>query len=125
MILVGLDRRMFRVNHAMCEMLAYDEQELLRLSVTDITHPEERERDWQRAEQIFRGEISSQRWEKRYLKKNGEIVPVEVTATLVRDADGKPHYALALVEDITERKRAELALEESRSRLAVAPDRTW
>lgn len=117
-ILVGLDRRLFRVNQAMCEMLGYTEQQLLSLTITDITSPEERERDWQRSEKLLKGEISSQKWEKRYLKKNGETLEAEVTATLVRDAGGKPLYAMALIEDITERKRADLTLQESRARLA-------
>lgn len=105
MVIVGNDYKLLKVNRALCEMLGYTEEELARRTFMEITHPEDVDKDVRLAEKLFRGEIPSYRLEKRYLKKNGEILWIHLTATVVRDFSGNIQYGLGMVEDISERKR--------------------
>lgn len=116
MAIVGLDYRLLRVNRALCEALAYDEKELLASTFLDITHPDDKRRDADLAEKLLRGEIPSYRLEKRYFNKKGALVWLDLTAVVIRNELGEPLYALAMVEDITERRRADEALRTSEER---------
>lgn len=113
MALTGSDKFFIRVNQALVEMLGYSESELSRLTCEDITHPE----DWKRVlpylEQIGKGEIDRFRLEERFLKKNQDIVWGNLTSMVLRNEAGEILYGLGMVEDITERKQAEVALRQS------------
>ncbi len=111
MAIVDLDYRFVTVNNALCRMVGYSEQELTGLTIAEITHPEDIEKDAQLAEKAFSELIPHFNVEKRYVKKNGEILWIALTATVVRDEDGKPLYGLAMIEEITERKQVEEAAE--------------
>jgi len=115
--IVGLDGRLHKINKTYCEMLGYLEEELTQLTFADITHPEDFETDFCYAEQLFKGEIPSYQLEKRYIKKNGESLWINLTATLISEQDGKVCYGMGMVEDITERKRTQEALEETNQTL--------
>src|SRR2546426_2111688 len=93
---VDLDGHLLRVNRKLCEILGYPEGELVGRSVRELSHPEDRD-----------GEPEAVRTEKRFLRKDGGIVWVEVTVAPVHDAAGQPQYEISVIEDITERKRAE------------------
>src|SRR5215472_16034632 len=105
--LVGRNYRFLKVNSALCQMVGYPEAELLRMSFTDITHPDDLHADVELAERLFRREIPFYGMHKRYLKKSGETIRISLTATLIVDRDGEPLYGLGMVEDITEVKRAQ------------------
>ncbi|HXR58087.1 MAG TPA: PAS domain S-box protein, partial [Burkholderiales bacterium] len=107
---VGLDGRFVRANRRVCEIFGYSEQELRALTVKDISHPEDRDlADGQRAK-VLAGEMESARLEKRYLRKDGRMVWVNVAIAMERDAEGRPLYAISVLDDVTERKNAEAAL---------------
>ncbi len=114
MALISLDGRWLQVNRSLCEMLGYTEQELLAATSRDITHPGDLNTDIEYSRRLISGEIRSYQTEKRYFHKLGYVVWVRLSASLVRDADDKPLYGIAQIEDITERKRAEEALMEIR-----------
>jgi PAS domain S-box-containing protein len=99
--------RWFRVNSAMCAITGYTEDEMLRLTVRELTHPDDRERDWDAFLAVVRGDSPSYRIEKRYVRKDGELVWVHVNMTVIRDADSRPVRTMAVIEDVTERKHAE------------------
>ncbi|MFQ5929756.1 MAG: PAS domain S-box protein [Acidobacteriota bacterium] len=107
MAIVGLDHRLRKVNKAFCDMLGYSEQELRERTFVDITHPEDVNKSMSLAEQVFKRESPSYRLEKRYITKDGETLWGSLTTTVIRDEAGKALYALAMVENITQRKQAE------------------
>jgi PAS domain S-box-containing protein len=116
MAIVGMNYRLRRVNPALCEALGYSRRELLEHALVDITHPDDKKKDKALATQLFRGEIPSYRLEKRFIRKDGQLIWLDLTALLIRDRENKPIYGLVMVEDITERKRTEEALRTSEER---------
>jgi two-component system, cell cycle sensor histidine kinase and response regulator CckA len=96
-----------RVNDKMCAITGYSADEMLKLRLSEITHPEDRERDWEAFQRVVRREAPDYRLEKRYLRKDGTPVWVNVNMTVIRDADGLPARTIATIEDITERRQAE------------------
>ena len=96
-----------RVNQTMCTITGYSAAELLGMRIPDLTHPEDRQKDWEEFQRVVRGEASAYQAEKRYLRKDGTEAWVNVNGTLLRNAAGQPTRTMATVEDITERKRSE------------------
>ncbi|HYX15223.1 MAG TPA: PAS domain S-box protein [Nostoc sp.] len=104
--LVGLDGRFLQVNSALCEITGYSHEELIQLNFEEITHPDDLEIDWENARQVLAKEISGYSLEKRYIRKDGSIVWVNLTSSVVWDDNGQPKYALGIIEDISERLAA-------------------
>jgi PAS domain S-box-containing protein len=105
--LVGKDYRFVRANNALCKMIDYDEGELVQMSFVDITHPEDVRADVELAARLFKREIPFFHIQKRYVKKNGEFIWVNLTASMLHGPDGEPLHGLAMVEDITEIRRTQ------------------
>ncbi len=105
--------RWLRVNKKFCDITGYSADELLRMCVADITHSEDLRSDREAFERVVRGEAPDYRMEKRYIRKDGTLAWVNVNMTVLRDAAGQPTRTLAVIEDITERKRTEEALRAS------------
>ncbi len=105
--LVGKDYSFLKVNTALCQMVGYSEAELEKRTFGDITHPDDVKADMGLAERLFRGEIPFYRMPRRCVTKSGEIIWINLTASLVHDGKGMPIYGLAMVEDITEARRAQ------------------
>ena len=118
--LIDRDYRLLKVNAALCRMLGYSEAELRGMTPLDFTHPDDRQPTIDLTERLFLAEIPMRKQEKRYIKKNGEIIWGSVTASLIHNDQGKPLYAMGMIEDITERKRAEEELLTLTQRLALA-----
>ncbi|HEV7914397.1 MAG TPA: PAS domain S-box protein, partial [Albitalea sp.] len=104
------DGRFVRANQQLCEVFGYPCDELLALRVQDVTMPEDVEANRDYARRLLHGEPAGRPLEKRYRQKNGNVVWVSYKAALARDAQGAPAYFIAVVEDITERKKTEAAL---------------
>jgi PAS domain S-box-containing protein len=105
-----------RMNQKMCAITGYSASELLRLRVPELTHPDDRQKDWEEFQRVVRGEVPDYRLEKRYLRKDGTVAWVNVNMTVIRDAAGQPMRTMATIEDITERKQAEKSLREKERR---------
>ena len=103
-------------NVTLCNMLGYTHEELRVTPWPDITHYEDVEIDWAPFKQMSMGEISHYSVEKRFVHKSGRLVWARLTLSLARDAAGNPDYEIAIVEDITDRKRAQEALRQSETR---------
>lgn len=102
-----------RVNQKMCEITGYSSSELLGMRAPEITHPEDRERDWEAFQNVVEGKSQSYRMEKRYIRKDGTLVWVNVNMTVIRDSAGNPMRTMTTIEDISERKGFEEALQKS------------
>jgi PAS domain S-box-containing protein len=105
--LQGPDHRFLKVNHALCQMMGYSAAELVQMSFVDITHPEDVQSDLKLADRLLRREMPSYRIQKRYVTKDGQILWVNLTKSLIVDNDGAPLYGITMVEDITEVKRTQ------------------
>jgi len=119
MAVVGLDERFIRVNATLCQMVGYSEDELIDRTPLDITHRDDVERSKELAQAILNG-TDRCRVEKRYLHKRGAVLWATRTACMIRDEAGKPEHFLIMVEDISERKRTETALGQSKRQLESA-----
>jgi PAS domain S-box-containing protein len=117
MAIVGLDYHLVKVNAMLCQMLGYTQQELTNLTFAQVTYPEDVDKDVQHVQRLLRGEISFFNIEKRYLKKNGEVLWGDLTGSIMGDETGHPLYLMGMVQDITERKRMEEELRRSREDL--------
>jgi diguanylate cyclase (GGDEF)-like protein/PAS domain S-box-containing protein len=120
--LLDLDNRYLLVNRAFCGMLGYPEEELLSKKSFEITHPEDLDASRRRTERLFSGEIEMMSLEKRYLRKDAQVVWAISGVSLMRDLEGKPDYFIAHYQDITERKRIEGELREAEARNRVMLD---
>jgi PAS domain S-box-containing protein len=107
MALVGTDGRFLQVNRSLCEILGYSEEELLRKNFRDITHPDDLEADVEQVRRMLSGEIKTYQKEKRYFHKDGHVVWILLSVSLVHDEEGKPLYFISQIQDITERREAE------------------
>ncbi len=86
--------------------MGYSREELLTKTFQDITHPDDLETDLKYVQQMLAGEIETYCLEKRYICKEGSLVWINLTVSLVCDDMGKPEHFISVVEDITERKKA-------------------
>ena len=102
-----LEEEWISVNQRFCEIVGYSRDEILKLNVEDLTHPEDVERSLDFIRRIRSGELDEYRIEKRYIRKDGPTIWVNLTVSIVRSASREPLYLVAFVEDITERREAQ------------------
>lgn len=122
MALVDLEGNFRQVNPALCELTGYTESELLSLDFQSITHPDDLEIDLGYAQQLLAGEIRFYHLEKRYFHKLGHIIWILLSGTIVRDEQEQPLYFVAQIQDISDRKQAEFALQQQLLREQLIAD---
>jgi PAS domain S-box-containing protein len=110
MALVSPDGRFLRVNHSLCQIVGYEESELLALTFQDITHADDMDADLELLRQLLADDIQTYQMEKRYRHKEGRTVWILLSVTLVRKADGEPKFAISQIQDITAQKEAQQRL---------------
>ncbi|MBI2508742.1 MAG: EAL domain-containing protein, partial [Betaproteobacteria bacterium] len=113
---VDLNGVLVDVNQKFCDMLGHARDELIGKAIKDITHPDDYGQGAAFRGRVTRGEMGSAIGEKRFMRKDGAIIWARRTMSVVRDDAGNPQYVISVVEDITERKQAAKALDESESR---------
>ncbi|HWE94924.1 MAG TPA: PAS domain S-box protein [Tepidisphaeraceae bacterium] len=122
---VDFEGRWLRVNQRLCDIVGYTREELLQKTFQDITHPDDLPISIEKFSQ-FDGCYSL---EKRYIRKDGSLVWVELFESLQRDEAGEPTYAIAMIQDISKRKQLEGELRESeqrwRSLTEALPQLVW
>ncbi len=104
---VAEDGRWLRVNRRLCEITGYGEDELLGRSFQDITHPDDLEADMAQVDEVLSGRSNTYTLEKRYMRKDGRSVWVELTVSVGHDGEDAPPYFIAIVNDVEARKLAE------------------
>ncbi|MCY9691979.1 PAS domain-containing sensor histidine kinase [Paenibacillus alginolyticus] len=114
MAIVSLDGRLLRVNTSFCRLLGYTEEELIGLPIQEISHLEDVAIYEELCKQTFLGERISSQKENRYVHKDGSIIWGMVQVSIVRDTDANPSLTWVQIQDVSERKRLEQKLEESK-----------
>ncbi|MGA2053654.1 MAG: PAS domain S-box protein, partial [Opitutales bacterium] len=109
--LVATDGRFLNVNRTLCAMLGYSEEELLQLTFNDVTHDEDKEIGRTFLDSVLSGGPKTMRTEKRYLRKDGQVVWAYLSTALIEKSRAHGDYMISHVQDITERKRATEQLE--------------
>jgi diguanylate cyclase (GGDEF)-like protein/PAS domain S-box-containing protein len=107
----GMDGRVVQVNQAFADLLGYSCDEMLQLLVPDLTHPEDPPDMWALYESVIHGDVEHARMEKAYYRKDGGVVWTDLTVSLIRDVWGNPEFTIAMLQDITDRRRLKQRLE--------------
>ena len=115
--LVAPDGGWIRVNEALCQIVGYSEDELIKLTFQDITHPDDLNTDLSLLRQLIADEVDRYELEKRYLHKNGNIVWIHLIVTKQMSQQGELEYFVSIIKDIQARKEAEASLTELRKDL--------
>lgn len=105
--IVSLEGKMTQVNQAWCDMLGYTKDELTKLTFQEFTHPDDLKEDLEHVYALIEGKADSYQMEKRYFHKDGSIVWVILSVSIVRDLERHPLFFISEVQDITERKKVE------------------
>jgi PAS domain S-box-containing protein len=106
-----------KCNPAIQKMLGYTENELRHMVFTEFTHPDDIDVDWKLYSEVVTGKRDRYEIEKRYITKDGQVMWGHLTVSLIKNRDGTPaEYTVGMIEDITERKRAEELLRDSEER---------
>lgn len=117
MALVSSNGNWIKVNKEVCKLTGYSEDELMKLTFQDITHPDDLSKDLSLVSQMLRKEIDNYQMEKRYFHKNGNTVWVNLSVSLVWNNDDSPLYFISQIQDISEQKKAREELQHERQRL--------
>lgn len=107
---LNADYQYIKINRAFCDMIGYSEKELLAHDFRGITHPDDVEANIKLSNKLRAGIIDFFHLEKRYIHKNGGIVWGDLTVSSVRKEDGTLQYVVAIIQDMTDRKKTEQAL---------------
>ena len=120
MALVSPEGGWQQVNQSLCRTLGFAAEELKKLTFQQITHPDDLNSDLQQLERLIAGEILTYTLEKRYFRKDGEIVWARLTVSMVRDAQLQPLYFIAQIVDISELKQSEQVNQRLMERITLA-----
>src|SRR5467141_854050 len=118
--LTDLNGRFLTTNHVFQAMVGYTEEELRAVSFADLTHEDYRQANWALVTELVEGKRRQFQIEKKYRRKDGSSIWVSNNVSLVPGTERVPRFIMALSEDITQRKRAEDALQRSEGYLAEA-----
>lgn len=118
--LADANGRIVESNPAMQELVGYTREELNNLSFAALTHPDDLKAEWELIKQSLEGSRTQYELEKRYIRKDGEVRWVRLANRILHSGPGEPQTAIAVVQDISDRKRLELALRKSEEQARLA-----
>ncbi|MBK7175416.1 MAG: PAS domain-containing protein [Bacteroidales bacterium] len=118
MVIADLGFQFKKANPRFCEIMGYSESELRDFTFRDVTHPDDLKKDLISIQKLINNEISVYKTEKRYIRKDGQVIWGSLTVNTTYDSEGKFLYYLGIIEDITRRKLAEEELKKSKELLS-------
>ncbi len=118
--LVSINGEWLQVNSALCQLLGYDETELLQKTIHDLTFPDDLEAEKQQLNQLLAGKLRSYQGEKRFLHANGTVIWSLVSVALVRDMEDQPAYVITEMQDLTALKHTEQQLKQAKQEAEAA-----
>ncbi|MEN6616829.1 MAG: PAS domain S-box protein, partial [Syntrophorhabdus sp.] len=119
MAITSPDKGWVEVNDRLCEILGYSREELVRMTWSELTHPDDLAWDVEQFSRVLKGHIDSYSMDKRFIRKQGEIIWTSLSVRCVRKPTGDVDYMVALLKDITVRKETEEALKESEEKFRL------
>jgi PAS domain S-box-containing protein len=117
MAITSPEKGILEVNDKLCEILGYERGELLQKTWAELTHPDDLAGDIVIFNKVISGQIEGYSLDKRWLRKDGQIINGEISVKCLRRVDGSVDYFIALLQDVTERKRADEALRRAHDEL--------
>jgi diguanylate cyclase (GGDEF)-like protein/PAS domain S-box-containing protein len=111
--------KFLRVNRKLCEMLGYTAEELLNMGPLDVTHPDDAVKTTDAVRGMIAGQIRMTSFDKRYIRKDGQIIWISLSTAVVPDINGEPAIGLATIQDISDRKLAEFLEHDRRNVLEM------
>jgi PAS domain S-box-containing protein len=128
-VLDSANGRFKQINNKYCDITGYSEEEMLNLTFQELTYPDDLQVDLDQMQQLLAGAINSFQIEKRYIRKNGKVIWVNLTCIPLWLEVTDPHIQMAMIEDITQRKKAEKGLKESEEHFRLLseaiPQQVW
>ncbi len=109
--ITDLSGNIMEANDQAVTTIGYPRDELLRMNIREITHPDDVSLSMEKLQQLLKGEISSYRIEKRYIRKDGRVLDTLLNTSVLNDEHGRPKYMIAQILDITDRKQNERQLQ--------------
>ncbi len=119
-----LNEEWISVNERYCEITGYSRDEIMKMRLEDLTHPDDIAASQDFIRRTREGEFANYDMEKRYIRKDGSVVWVHLTVSIVRADNGEPLYLVGFIQDITERRSAESAASRSLSLLQATLEST-
>lgn len=114
---VGLDGSWLDANHYLCKLVGYTKEELLKLTFQDITYKDDLDKDMLKVQELLDAKADKYSMEKRYIKKNGDLVWARLSVILIRNDEKQPLYFISIIEDISQMKMLTLELESRKNEL--------
>lgn len=115
----GVDGKIFRVNPAFCQLIGYEENDLLEKNIKQLFHPDEIEIIIKELDKLMKKDISSLKQERKFIRKDRKIIYVNINVAYVKNTDDIGEYFVTHIEDISKRKRAEKKLKESKEKFKL------
>jgi diguanylate cyclase (GGDEF)-like protein/PAS domain S-box-containing protein len=120
--IISPDGDWLQANSKLCNIVGYSRDELLTMSFQDITFPDDLNADLNYVQQMLAGEIQNYSMEKRYIRKDGDLIWIDLTVALVKKPDGTPDYFISIVENIQARKQALIELSKFKAIIDFSDD---
>ncbi len=112
MAMTSVEKGWLKVNDYLCRMMGYSREELMQMTWAEMTYPDDLEPDLYQFNRMLKSEIDSYSMDKRFLRKNGEILYTFLSVSCVRKEDGSVDYVIAHLQDITDKMKIEITLRE-------------
>ncbi|MEK7990995.1 MAG: PAS domain S-box protein, partial [Thiotrichaceae bacterium] len=121
MAITSLEKGVLQVNDKLCDIWGYPREELLKIDWTHITHPDDVAADVAQFNRLVAGEITGYDLEKRFIRKDGVVIYTTIAVSLIKNNEDDSDIAIvALIQDISPRKKIEQALKQSEERFSLA-----